>query len=171
MLYCIQDPLILNHQSISFHGIFPLIFMTNPFIFKISWNKKSVGVNHQCKLCWVCTFPRVSVSSHMQKHQTIIYHQSISTPDLWAVSSLQRTERKIQRNNDIRVTEDDIDKWREIGGVLLASLVPHPMNSQTVKWQRQEIPDATVSTWRLYYEVSLKRVKSVSYSKIILLLQ
>lgn len=45
----------------------------------------------------------------------------------------KETERKIQRNNDIRVTEDDIDKLREIGGVLLASLVPHPMNSQTVK--------------------------------------
>lgn len=64
----------------------------------------------------------------------------------------KETERKIQRNNDIRVTKDDIDKLR---GGLLASLVPHPMNSQTVKWQMQEIPDATVSTWRLYYEVSL----------------
>jgi len=29
----------------------------------------------------------------MQKHQTIIYHQSIWTPDLWAVSGLRRKRK------------------------------------------------------------------------------
>ncbi len=156
MLYCMQGPHILNRQSISFDGIFPLIFMT-----VIHLSSKLVGISSVLEWiinvnCAECALSPAFLSPLTCKNTRQLYiHQSISTPDLWAVSSLQRNERKIQRNNDIRVTEDDIDKLREIRGVLLASLVPHPMNSQTVKWQRQEIPDATVSTWRLYYEASL----------------